>query len=91
VKNLLPPPPTSFRSESLSASFAVGHGDDFLYPSSPPFLTASFVRGAALMLERLMILRWLVKAEITFQIVEHCRLRLVPLLNIAQTIPLSAA
>ncbi len=73
MKNLLPPPPTSFRSERLAASFAVGHGDDFLYPSSPPLLTASFVRGAALMLERLMILRWLVKAELTFQIVEHCR------------------
>jgi hypothetical protein len=71
VKNLLPPPPTSFRSERFAASFAVGHGDDFLYPSSPPLLTASFVRGAALMLERLMILRWLVKAELTFQIVEH--------------------
>jgi hypothetical protein len=71
VKNLLPPPPTSFYSERLAASFAVGHGDDFLYPSSPPLLTASFVRGAALMLERLMILRWLVKAELTFQIVEH--------------------
>ena len=91
MKNLLPPPPTSFRSERLAASFAVGDGDDFPYPSSPPLLTASFVRGAAFMLERLMILRWLVKAEPTFQIVEHCRLRLVPLLNIAQTIPLSAA
>ena len=91
MKNWLPPPPTSFRSERLAASFAVGDGDDFLYPSSPPLLTASFVRGAAFMLERLMILRWLVKAEPTFQIVEHCRLRLVPLLNIAQTIPLSAA
>ena len=73
MKNLLPPPPTSFRSERLAASFAVGDGDDFLYPSSPPLLTASFVRGAALMLERLMILRWLMKAKPTFQIVEHYR------------------
>jgi hypothetical protein len=70
-KNWLPPPPTSFRSERLAASLAVGDGDDFLYPSSPPLLTASFVRGAALMLERLMILRWLVKAELTFQVVKH--------------------
>ena len=67
----LPPPPTSFRSERLATSFAVGHGDDFLYPSSPPLLTASLVRGAALVLERLMILRWLVKAELAFQIVKH--------------------
>ena len=71
MKNLLPPPPTSFRSERLAASFAVGDGDDFPYPSSPPLLTASFVRGAAFMFERLMPLRWLVKAELTFQIVEH--------------------
>ena len=73
MKNLLPPPPTSFRSERLAASLAVSDGDDFPYPSSPPLFTASFVRGAALMLECLMILRWLVKAELTFQIVEHCR------------------
>ena len=91
MKNLLPPPPTSFRSERLATSLAVSDGDDFFYPSSPPLLTASFVCGATFMLERLMILRWLVKAELTFQIVEHCRLRLVPLLNIAQTIPLSDA
>ena len=70
----LPPPPTSFRSERLSASFAVGHGDDFLYPSSPPLLTASFVRGAAFVLERVMILHWLVKAEPTFQSVKHLHL-----------------
>ena len=58
---------------SLAASFAVSDGDDFPYSSSPPLLTAPFVRGAAFMLERLMILRWIVKAEPTFQIVEHCR------------------
>ena len=69
--NLLPPPPASLGLERLAASFAVGDGDDFLYPSSPPLLTASFVRGTAFMLECLMILRWLVKAELTFQIVEH--------------------
>ena len=74
----LPPPPTSFRSERLSASFAVGHGDDFLYPSSPPLLTASFVRCAAFVLERMMILRWLVEAELTFQIVKHYSATLVP-------------
>ena len=73
MKNLLPPPPTSFRSERLAASFTVSDGDDFPYPSSPPLLTASLVRGAAFMLERLMVLHWLVKAELTFQIVEHCR------------------
>lgn len=82
MKNLLPPPPTSFRSERLAAPLAVGNGDDFPYPSSPPLLTASFVRGAGLVLERLMILRWLVKAELTFQIVEHCR-QLCKLLPIA--------
>ena len=82
MKNWLPPPPTSFRSECLATSFAVGHGDDFLYPSSPPLLTASFVRGATFMLECLMILRWLVEAEFTFQIVEHCH-QLCMLLPIA--------
>ena len=83
MKNWLPPPPTSFCSERLAASFAVCDGDDFLYPSSPPLLTASFVRGATFMLERLMILRWLVKAELTFQIVEHCRqlCKLLPIVD----------
>ena len=71
MKNWLPPPPTSFRSERLAASFAVGDGDYFLCPGSPPLLAASFVRGAAFMFERLMILRWLMKAEPAFQIVEH--------------------
>ena len=71
MKNLLPPPPASLGLERLAASFAVGDGDDFLYPSSPPLLTASFVRGTAFMFERLMPLRWLVEAEFTFQIVEH--------------------
>jgi len=71
VKRLLPPPPTSLCPEHLVASFAVGHGDDFLCPCVPPFLAASFVRGAALMFERLTILRWLMKAEPTFQFVEH--------------------
>ena len=67
----LPPPPTSFRSERLSASFAVGDGDDLTNPCAPPLLTASFVRCAAFVLERMMILRWLVEAELTFQIVKH--------------------
>ena len=71
MKNWLPPPPTSFRSERLAASLAVSNGDDFPYPSSPPLLTASFVRGSALVFVSLMILRWLVEAEPTFQIVEH--------------------
>ena len=72
-ENWLPTPPTSFRSKRFATTFAVGDGDDFFYPSSPPLLTASFVRGSAFVLERMMILRWLVKAELTFQIVEHCR------------------
>lgn len=71
MKNLLPPLPTTFLSERLAASLAVGDGDDFTNPRAPPLLTAAFVRCAALVLERVMILRWLVKAELTFQIVEH--------------------
>ena len=67
----LPPPPTSFRSERFAATFAVGYGDDLTNPCAPPLLTATFVRCAALVLERVMILRWLVKAELTFQVVKH--------------------
>ena len=65
------PFPTSFRSERFAATLAVGDGDDLTNPCAPPFLTASFIRCAEFVLERVMILRWLVKAELTFQIVEH--------------------
>ena len=71
VKKLLPPPPTSFRSERFAATLAVGYGDDLTNPCAPPLLTATFVCCAAFVLERVMRLHWLVKAEPTFQIVKH--------------------
>jgi hypothetical protein len=54
-----------------TAPLAVSDGDDFTYPCAPPLLTAAFVRCAALVLESVMILHGLVKAELTFQVVEH--------------------
>ena len=66
------PFPTSFRSELFAATLAVGHGDDLTNPCAPPLLTATFVRCTAFVLERVMRLHRLVKAELTFQIVEHC-------------------
>ena len=70
-KKLLPPPPTSFRSKRFATTLAVGDGDDLTNPCAPPLLTATFVRCAAFVLERLMILRWLVKAKFAFQSVKH--------------------